>query len=423
MTAPSSRISLRYMSRFACLGPACEDHCCHSWQVHVDQAHHARIRRELRRAPQVLQRFESGCTLLPAPVRKKRTFARLQMLPSGLCPMLDEDRLCALQRTGGEVLLPDICAVFPRFQTRVRTRIEVTGVLSCPEVTRLCLLHPDATDIIDIGPEMLRRPEQIEGLDPKIPAELLSFTEAVRSRMHALLGLEDFPLESRMYFVLELVNQLRPLALDSPVVPQILTCLGEVDLLLDLHKHFRDQCRRMSVNLDAVAAALTLIAGKLPQARFTQLATSILRSYLPASALSETDEVQVPIAQLVPEYLRRREVVLGAFADRVNLYFQNYLRHLWMREWYPQLAGLDGYVRSQVLRLALLRFLLLGHPEAERAAGDAEGGQQRLDQLAVQLVYTLSRAVDSASDVMEGFHKTAVERIPDLNAAIRQLMV
>src|SRR5215813_7582033 len=35
--------TLRYMTRFSCIGPACEDNCCHDWKVSVDHTTHEKL--------------------------------------------------------------------------------------------------------------------------------------------------------------------------------------------------------------------------------------------------------------------------------------------------------------------------------------------------------------------------------------------
>ena len=35
-----SDFTLRYMERFRCIGPECEDNCCYGWSVMVDGPHY-----------------------------------------------------------------------------------------------------------------------------------------------------------------------------------------------------------------------------------------------------------------------------------------------------------------------------------------------------------------------------------------------
>ncbi len=33
-------LTLKYMTRFSCIGNECEEHCCKSWKVYVDEDHY-----------------------------------------------------------------------------------------------------------------------------------------------------------------------------------------------------------------------------------------------------------------------------------------------------------------------------------------------------------------------------------------------
>jgi lysine-N-methylase len=71
----------------------------------------------------------------------------------GGCPFLTGERLCAIQGTLGEVLLPTTCDTFPRLATLIDGTLDVGGRLACPEVARLVLLDPDALEIEQVEPD------------------------------------------------------------------------------------------------------------------------------------------------------------------------------------------------------------------------------------------------------------------------------
>ena len=127
----------RYVSRFECIGSACEDACCAGWQVHIDRPHYEKLRDAMARSPAEQDEFERSIEPAPEGQPDPERYAVIRMRPSGQCAFYDEDRLCAVQKRYGPTLLPNGCALYPRHVARVGDRIEVSAALSCPEAARL----------------------------------------------------------------------------------------------------------------------------------------------------------------------------------------------------------------------------------------------------------------------------------------------
>jgi hypothetical protein len=104
-----------------------------------------------------------------------------------------------------------------------------------------------------------------------------------------------------------------------------------------------------------------------------------------------------------PEALWRRYAELrpsreALFGERLELYFRNYLKHFWMRDWYIDGPDLAVHAQNLMLRVAALRLLLFGHPELtaiEAMAADERG--PALDRVAVATFYSFSRSIDHNS--------------------------
>jgi len=62
---------------------------------------------------------------------------------SDSCPLLDERKLCRLQKRYGEPGLSLTCSVYPRYASMVDDVVEYSATTSCPEVVRVALL-PEA---------------------------------------------------------------------------------------------------------------------------------------------------------------------------------------------------------------------------------------------------------------------------------------
>lgn len=148
-----------YLTRFACIGPACEDTCCSGYAVNVDAESYRRLK-----ALPMAGDGDPGATLRrhlrrqPPEARTEATFAVIELLSNGCCPLLTAERLCGLQSAFGEGLLPNACATYPRTFVQVDDAIQLAATLACPEVARLALLAPDALTQVESSAPVRVRP-------------------------------------------------------------------------------------------------------------------------------------------------------------------------------------------------------------------------------------------------------------------------
>jgi lysine-N-methylase len=197
----------RYLSRFHCIGPACEDHCCAGWRgVDVDPPTVEAYRQLTVEGDQRVWRLNLVAQLEPNPdawPHEGWPAALIPMQPTTPCPFLGDDRLCTVQDALGEELLPSTCDTFPRQATQIDGRIDLAGRLSCPEVARLVLLHEDALipepvlpdrRITERGRFWIDYPwiDDPESGDPR------RHYHRVRARSMAMLQQRTYPLAVRM---------------------------------------------------------------------------------------------------------------------------------------------------------------------------------------------------------------------------------
>lgn len=135
----------RYVSRFSCIGPECEDNCCTGWRVSIDKKTFNAYRQT--RHPQLRVLFAKN-------IKRQRsqssdaTYARIELQPdTQACPML-EDRLCSVQKIMDESYLSNTCFDYPRSSRNFSGQYEQALTLSCPEAARRALLEADAFDFM-----------------------------------------------------------------------------------------------------------------------------------------------------------------------------------------------------------------------------------------------------------------------------------
>lgn len=150
--------STAFVARFSCLGDKCEDTCCKSWNMQVDDAMVERYRQQ---APELLDAVTTGHDGGHIMRRDEKT---------DYCVKFDNG-LCSIHRDYGSDFLGDACHFYPRVTRRLGDAIAMTAALSCPEVARLSLFADDAfllgEGLVERLPETLRDylPEGIASAD------------------------------------------------------------------------------------------------------------------------------------------------------------------------------------------------------------------------------------------------------------------
>ncbi|MDH6371026.1 lysine-N-methylase [Paenibacillus sp. PastF-3] len=136
-----------YLERFSCIGSDCEDTCCVGWRVDIDKKTYKKYKnvndREMK-------------PLLNKHIKRRRSnaleinYAKIVMDSNTACPLLNEEKLCSIQKTLGEDYLSNVCSTYPRTTNQVNETLEKSATLSCPEVARLVLLNPNGIQFNEI---------------------------------------------------------------------------------------------------------------------------------------------------------------------------------------------------------------------------------------------------------------------------------
>jgi len=162
--------------------------------------------------------------------------------------------------------------------------------------------------------------------------------------------------------------------------------------------------RRLHESLATAPLPLPLLLTVLRRQRhvpggdaFARLVVEMAQSYREAlpptpqtgTARDAADPGELPqpaeSGRLDQAYRARQQRVDAVLRPRIDHYLFNYARHFWMKDWYTHSPSLTLHTQGFLLRVALLRFVLLGHPQALAAAQQGrEAGQATLDALAVR---------------------------------------
>lgn len=187
----------RYVSRFACIGPACEDTCCAGWQVSLDKKTYKAYRQSTDAV--LAPRFVHDVVLTEGANSSngnERDYGRMALQPgTTACTMLDSDKLCTIQTRLGESYLSNTCSQYPRLSREIDGQFQQGLQLSCPEAARQALLAPDAFEFdqatLQLRPTTVFKVANSRGLPEPVVDELRIFCLN-------LLRLEGVPLWQRL---------------------------------------------------------------------------------------------------------------------------------------------------------------------------------------------------------------------------------
>jgi lysine-N-methylase len=332
------------------------------------------------------------------------------MHPDGTCGFLDPRRMCSLQRSHGEGVLPDVCATFPRVVTTRDGHWEVSGSLACPEVVRLSLLAEDAMrpESLPFPSPLIARPEAARRL-LRDPEDAYAFhAEPVREALLRMLDREEHPLASR----LALLGQLA-YAVD--------------DFYFRGTESFRDETRaeaeaRLSEALqrfdspearEAVHREFSGLA--LPGGPCVGLFTSVVkarmaarrgrvqdwgRNVLESLGLGEGGPGDLDAAWHL--YTQRWHALNAAHGQRLAQYFHHYVAHFIWRTSFTEFPSLLAYVFRLALRVGLVRLMLMGHPRVVALLREPSTleAPESLEQAVVETIQIVAKHVEQSPEFL-----------------------
>ncbi len=373
-------VAAGYMTRFQCAGAACEDTCCKAWDVPISQADYGR-----------LASVDAGDLVTRIADGRGGSVVVLRKLADRACPALDAG-LCSVHARFGEAALPDVCASYPRVVGQLGDRLELTGRMSCPEVARLVLLADDGALVPSarepFGRENVRLSLARDGAPPYFAA-----FETVRDALVELCVDDEFPFASRLYFVAELATRLAPFYHREATVAEperLASVIAEVrDGRAELHGQ-----RVASSAMDGLA--LQSVIGMLyARADASPAFAALVRKVAAVHGASDLAGLTaIGPEQLWQTHLARRDV----HAEQLDRHLARYSRNYWLQDWFPVSETLFEHLMHLVLRVALVRFLLVGHPEFGT------------DAAAVEVFYATSRAYDHNPEVRAALSHTLGKR-------------
>lgn len=376
-------IGLRYMADFRCLGTECPDHCCHSGRtVPFDRGAYKRLRKAMDHSKADRAQFRRVLRRNPGS-QSDGDYALVDFQGGVVCPWLDDQGLCGVERRFGADHLGSACRDYPRrFNARSAVSFELSGALSCPAAARACLTTDDAMALVPVvGQPTAAAPPAVTGEHPYI--------DEIREVAFSLLALPDATLASRLllvgYFAHRVDARGGAVALsgDGLAVEVDHVALGETQ---------RTLLEAMDTADHDLAVPLAALRAALPPGEYDGWPG--LRDLLKCcwQGYGSGD-----LAAVAADYRTLRDGLAAHHGELVDRRLANWARNHWFQSWFTAADSLSAYSRDLVARYALIRFLLVSHPKVRAVVkGDAGAADAAavVDEAVIEVVYKLTRALE-----------------------------
>jgi lysine-N-methylase len=392
-------LTLRYMERFHCIGPDCEDCCCFNWRVDIDERGYQRMKALTTLAgPEERKRWESSVVKKEIPGKDKKGWVIKFREEDNGCPHLLPNHTCDLHNKYGLAALPDVCAIYPRRLQYVGESLEMTGFVSCPEVARQLLLQKDAIEPIGFDRDSVRQ-VIVEGMDPRDVRPYWRLLVEVRGYILSLLTRPGLTLQARLFLMTWFAKRTSPILSKTVMKGDVELVRAEMRALED--PATCDEVVGRFAALETPAAVAFMIAHELVQARgpdttrrtFHDLVSDVTASYEALRTLGVGEESSLTVETVWTDYKRRREKILDRAGERVEQYFVNATYNYWMHRLPLEAPDLMVHMLRLLALTAVHKFLLFSYPGLIDAIPDP-AFESYLDAAVVDVFYKVGRYIE-----------------------------
>lgn len=149
LVKPVKLIRFAYCSEFECMADKCPETCCQQWNVFFSHQDYLNIRKS-NCSEKLKNVIDSAFVKVNGNnVSEGFDYVVVKFNEKGLCPLLDSDGLCMLQKELGEDRLGYVCSTFPRLKTAVGKDTYIYSCnMSCPKVAELLISHKEGLRLV-----------------------------------------------------------------------------------------------------------------------------------------------------------------------------------------------------------------------------------------------------------------------------------
>ncbi|MCE3202832.1 flagellin lysine-N-methylase [Paenibacillus sonchi] len=347
-------VTPQYIRQFQCTGAACEDTCCSLWEITIDRSTYEKY----KQIPDASLHEEINKNL----VRNKKSiesYASFKMnQKTGNCSMLC-DGLCTIQAKVGETFLSQTCSTYPRILNEA-DEIEVSALLSCPEIARLLLLSEDAMSFTRTNE--LRTPNlRINQLGSPTNKKKQCI-QNLRDITLEVLSDRQFSLQHRLIIIgvlLDNTDELLRSGAYDPVLSFVDEFRGELVTNEELRNYdvfpANDQIQFQVLNNTLMAH----LSEFLWNARYNECKNEYLKGIQSnGSSLSESLHTYRSVREEIYEpYLREKEFIFENYA--INHVYQNFMADIYaggsLFDFFVKLVADYSFIRLHLIGMAAYR--------------------------------------------------------------------
>jgi len=418
-------LSTDYMEAFHCLAQDCEDNCCKRWSVRLDQEHYQSILQLGSTHPTLQATIDASVHIAQTPADKGH-HATIEMNQQGYCPFLNPNALCQLQVLGSIDVLGNTCANYPRIYYQIDDTVEMTGALSCPEVTRLCFRSPEPPVLKRVDSTLLPRTNY--KLTHKIDTSLSTYYErcfpSIRDEFLKIALHPDYSSKQKLYTLCYLSQRLSvhynndcDAGIES-LIQHELDRLSGPDIIQNLLLHldnFQDVSRNGLITVQSIFA---IRIQHYKQDPLTPYINDIIESY------RDHMPFEMDIETLARIYFKRKKTILDSVHVQLENYLSRHLHNCILREWFIRFPDPYHYMQMLTLRQAMLRFLLYSHPSIQQwCQAESNHTEETLhsvvEEISVEIFYLFSRSIEHDITFLQNVYSAlTTENMMNLDASL-----
>ncbi len=135
-----------YLSKFKCIGGKCEDTCCKDWTIYIDKNTFG----QYKNIEDIdLNKYINNNIIRHNTCKNENSdYGHIKLNDSNICPFLDKDNYCMIQKKLGESYLGNVCTNFPRIINKIDHTYEISLDVSCLEAAKIILLNKEKMKFI-----------------------------------------------------------------------------------------------------------------------------------------------------------------------------------------------------------------------------------------------------------------------------------
>lgn len=136
-------VKLAYYDEFHCIGPECTDTCCKQWSIYFSKRDYLK-HKNAHCSSELKSVLEQSLVRIKGKDKDENSYAMIKFDENNMCPMLNSDGLCMVQKELGEKALSAVCFTFPRLFGQVGKDAAILACnTTCPHVVEMLMNYPE----------------------------------------------------------------------------------------------------------------------------------------------------------------------------------------------------------------------------------------------------------------------------------------